>query len=138
MTAAATQNNSRKEETGSLPISKSNAESEPICQLPEAAGSTTKSEGSVTNINLPEDLPKKEVSASHELVNNIEMVMSSTEQAILETEKEPPKYPTSFLEVMELVQSGEKIPGIEEIHVEPTNKPPTTASAMKVKKPWQT
>ena len=49
---------------------------------------------------------------------------------------ENPKYPASFVEVMQRVQAGLDIPGVEELHIEATNKPVTESSAARVNKPW--
>ena len=48
------------------------------------------------------------------------------------------KYPASFAEIMELVQKGEPIPGVEELNIEPTNTEPTRSTRLPTKKPWET
>ena len=48
------------------------------------------------------------------------------------------QYPASFAEIMELVQKGEPIPGVEELNIEPTNSEPTQCARLPSKKPWET
>ena len=52
--------------------------------------------------------------------------------------EEHEKYPASFAEIMELVQKGEPIPGVEELNIEPTNTEPTPSTRPPTKKPWET
>ena len=52
--------------------------------------------------------------------------------------EEHEKYPASFVEIMELVQKGEPIPGVEELNIEPTNSEPTQCPRLPSKKPWET
>ena len=52
------------------------------------------------------------------------------------TSCDPPPYPTSFLEIMRLVESGQEIPGIENLDIKPTNAPPTESKMEPVTKPW--
>ena len=43
----------------------------------------------------------------------------------------------SFAEIMELVQSGQPIPGVETLNIEATNQEPTTSSLPRILKPWE-
>ena len=52
------------------------------------------------------------------------------------TTSDPPPYPTSFLEIMRLVESGQEIPGIESLDIKPTNAALTESRMKPVTKPW--
>ncbi|XP_071942347.1 uncharacterized protein [Antedon mediterranea] len=43
----------------------------------------------------------------------------------------------SFMQILQLVQEGKDIPGVEDIVVEPTNKPPTASKMERTPKPWE-
>ena len=43
----------------------------------------------------------------------------------------------SFSEVMEKVERGEKLPGVEELNIEATNSEITESQCQRVKKPWE-
>ncbi|KAK3596780.1 hypothetical protein CHS0354_038782 [Potamilus streckersoni] len=46
-------------------------------------------------------------------------------------------YPASFSELISLLESGCKIPGIEELNVQPTNENPTASALDRKRKPWE-
>lgn len=48
-----------------------------------------------------------------------------------------PSYPTSFRQVMECIEKGVEIPGLETVVVEPTNDPVTECMLQAPKKPWE-
>lgn len=43
----------------------------------------------------------------------------------------------TFTQLMELVQAGKQIPGVEELNIEATNAAPTPSVKEAVKKPWE-
>ena len=44
----------------------------------------------------------------------------------------------SFSDIVGLVESGDPIPGLEQLNIEPTNEMPTQSVIAKGKKPWET
>lgn len=48
-----------------------------------------------------------------------------------------PKYPASFSEIAKLIEKGEKIPGVEQLNIKPTNTEPTPSTHERVTKPWE-
>ena len=45
--------------------------------------------------------------------------------------------PLSFSKVIEMVEKGEKLPGVEELNIEPTNSQVTESQCNRLKKPWE-
>ena len=48
-----------------------------------------------------------------------------------------PQYPESFQEIIDMVQKGLPLPGVEDLNIEPTNTPPTKPCASRLMKPWE-
>lgn len=126
-----------------------------FARSPEATTAPEAQNGELgTNLEEGTRSPEKKLPDQEKaLVDNIELVASaesSTESCKLQnsaatagetgteigSQMEDPKYPSSFLEVMQRVQEGLDIPGVEELHIEATNEPPTEPAATRVKKPW--
>lgn len=44
----------------------------------------------------------------------------------------------TFQQIVELIQSGESIPGTPQLNIQPTNQTPTKPALKRVPKPWET
>lgn len=47
------------------------------------------------------------------------------------------KHPTNFIELIEMIQSGMKLPDTENLNIEPLNEDPTPCDMQRPKKPWE-
>lgn len=47
------------------------------------------------------------------------------------------KHPQNFMELVEMIQKGMKLPDTEESNIEPLNEEPTPCSKERPKKPWE-
>ena len=47
------------------------------------------------------------------------------------------QYPTSFSEIVKIIEKGDTVPGVEHLNIQPTNAEPTPSSMERVPKPWE-
>ena len=62
---------------------------------------------------------------------------STTVNGSSSTQKELSPYPTSFTQVMECIEKGSEIPGLESVVVEPTHDAIKDSTLTLPKKPWE-
>nr|XP_006823248.1 PREDICTED: uncharacterized protein LOC102805027 [Saccoglossus kowalevskii] len=48
-----------------------------------------------------------------------------------------PQYPSSFFDLLQKIEKGEPLPGVEELNIQPTNTPATESSLATKMKPWE-
>ncbi|XP_078700343.1 uncharacterized protein LOC144927089 [Branchiostoma floridae x Branchiostoma belcheri] len=48
-----------------------------------------------------------------------------------------PSYPTSFADIVQCIQEGREIPGIEKLDIQPINCEPTLSTQTRPPKPWE-
>ena len=72
------------------------------------------------------------------LQQDIFLQASTTINDSSSTQKElSPPYPTSFTQVMECIEKGSEIPGLESVVVEPTHDAIKDSTLTLPKKPWE-
>ncbi|XP_070556791.1 uncharacterized protein [Ptychodera flava] len=49
-----------------------------------------------------------------------------------------PQYPSSFFDLLQKIEKGEPLPGVEELNIQPTNTSPLESTMDRKPKPWQT
>ena len=87
-------------------------------------------ERNVNNSSLPSDV-EQSVRTDSAMDSG-----DSTSQTV-EEKFEEPKYPVSFYDLMWMIENGEKIPGVDDLDVQPTNETPTASNVNRLRKPWE-
>ncbi|XP_052777306.1 uncharacterized protein LOC128214722 [Mya arenaria] len=62
---------------------------------------------------------------------------TSSNKEDIEGEVMEPKHPENFLELVEMIQKGIKLPGTEELDIQPLNVEPTPSDKLPPAKPWE-
>lgn len=47
------------------------------------------------------------------------------------------RHPANFIELIEMIQSGMKLPDTEDLNIKPLNEDPTPCDLQRPKKPWE-
>lgn len=85
----------------------------------------------------------KEEKSQNELENEntkiVDDINEDTKCSNLEKTEESviAKHPANFIELIEMIQSGMKLPGTEDLNIEPLNMDPTPCDIQSPKKPWE-
>lgn len=107
-----------------------------IANLQEAEVNELKQQVFLQENSIPAyDTSQKCLSKEDNKTDIAENITSDTDDMIAPTV--PPPYPTSFKLVMQCIEKGVSIPGLEAIVVEPTNDSLTDCTLDLPKKPWE-
>ena len=87
----------------------------------------------VASSHSTSDDPSAGMTSEHMTVENEDGAVCKSGEASCDD----PKYPVSFYDLMWMIENGEKIPGVDDINVEPTNELPTASCVSRAKKPWE-
>lgn len=84
--------------------------------------------------NLYSSLTRTEPAMAESLTENRD---TNDSASVTETSDSAPQYPSDFRTVMEYINKGQDIPGVENITIEPTNDEIHQSIITKPKKPWE-
>lgn len=123
-----------------LPLSKASNSESSVCELkPSSSTSTDTQKDLVLNSTKNEGTDSENVAINIKTSKSDLIPHKSVIDEVKDDENvddEEAKHPVNFMELVEMIQAGMKLPDTEDLNIQPLNEDPTPSDSKRPKKPW--